>query len=86
MPSNIEKARIFTRRAILMGGAQAALFAVLAGRLYYLQAIEGGEFRRMAEENRISLRIITPPRGRILDRFGVPLAQNDRSFRVVLLP
>jgi len=86
MPSNTEKARIFTRRAILLGGAQATLFSILAGRLYFLQAIEGGEYRRMAEENRISLRVITPPRGRIFDRFGVPLAQNDQSFRVVLLP
>ncbi|MFA4994460.1 MAG: penicillin-binding protein 2 [Bdellovibrionales bacterium] len=86
MPSNTEKSHVFSRRAILVGGAQAALFSLLAGRLYYLQAIEGGEYRKMAEENRISLRVITPPRGRILDRFGVPLAQNDQTFRVVLLP
>ncbi len=86
MPSNNEKARIFTRRAFLVGGAQAGLFALLAGRLYYLQAIEGSTYRRMAEENRISLRVLAPPRGRILDRFGVPLAINDQTFRVVLLP
>ena len=70
----------------MVGGAQMGLFSLLAARLYYLQAIEGSEYRRMAEENRISLRVIVPPRGRILDRFGVPLAVNDQTFRVVLLP
>ncbi|MFA5040857.1 MAG: penicillin-binding protein 2 [Bdellovibrionales bacterium] len=86
MPRNTEKTHIFTRRAFMLGAAQVGLFSLLAGRLYYLQAIEGGAYRRLAEENRISLRVIVPPRGRILDRFGVPLAQNDQTFRVVLLP
>ena len=86
MAGNSEKARIFTRRAILIGGAQAALFSVLAGRLYYLQVVEGAEYHEMAEENRISLRMIAPPRGRILDRTGVPLAFNDQTYRVVILP
>ncbi|MDR3423810.1 MAG: penicillin-binding protein 2 [Alphaproteobacteria bacterium] len=86
MAGNTEKSRIFTRRALLIGGAQAALFSLLAGRLYYLQVVEGRDYRQMAEENRISLRIIAPPRGRILDCKGVPLAQNDQTFRIVLLP
>ena len=86
MAGNSEKARIFTRRAILIGGAQAALFSVLAGRLYYLQVVEGAEYHEMAEENRISLRMIAPPRGRILDRTGVPLAFNDQTYRAVILP
>jgi len=86
MAGNTEKARVFTRRAVLLGGAKAALFSLLAGRLYYLQVIEGGGYRKMAEENRINVRVIIPPRGRILDRFGSPLALNDQTFRVVLLP
>lgn len=86
MSGNNEKSRLFTRRSLLIGGAQAALFSVLAGRLYYLQVIEGGGYHQMAEENRINMRMIAPPRGRILDRFGVPLALNDQTYRVVLLP
>ncbi len=86
MAGESEKARLFTRRAFLIGGAQTALFSLLAGRLYYLQVIEGRAYRQMAEENRINLRMIVPPRGRILDRFGTPLALNDQIFRVVLLP
>ena len=86
MAGNTEKSRIFTRRSLLIGGAQTALFSLLAGRLYYLQIIEGGEYREMAEENRINLRMVAPPRGRILDRTGVALALNDQTYRVVLLP
>jgi len=86
MAGNTEKSRVFTRRAVLLGGAKAALFSLLAGRLYYLQVIEGSSYRKMAEENRINVRVIIPPRGRILDRFGAPLAMNDQTFRAVLLP
>ncbi|MCL2473287.1 MAG: penicillin-binding transpeptidase domain-containing protein, partial [Alphaproteobacteria bacterium] len=86
MSKDNEKAKIFTRRALLLGGAQALLFSVIAGRLYYLQIVQGRMYRRRAENNRISVRIILPKRGRILDRYGVPLAINDQTFRVVILP
>ncbi|MDD3028751.1 MAG: penicillin-binding protein 2 [Alphaproteobacteria bacterium] len=78
--------RIFSRRALLIGGAQMLLFSLLAGRIYYLQILKGGNYRRMAEDNRINLRMVLPPRGKILDRFGTPLAVNDQTFRAVLLP
>ncbi|MER2520676.1 MAG: penicillin-binding protein 2 [Bdellovibrionales bacterium] len=81
-----ERSRLFTRRAVLVGAMQTGLFAVLAGRVYYLEIVEGEKFRTLAEENRINLRLIAPRRGQILDRFGTPLAVNQQSFRVVLLP
>ena len=86
MAGDNERARLFTRRAILLGGMQGALFSLLAGRLYYLAVIEGEKYRTMAEENRINLRLIAPPRGQIFDRSGAPLAINQQNYRVVLLP
>ena len=80
-----ERYRSFTRRALLIGGGQAALFAVLAGRMYYLQVIEAERYATLAEDNRIHLRLLPPPRGRIVDRFGVPLAVNQQNYRVVLV-
>ena len=80
-----ERYRAFTRRALVVGGAQAALFAVLAGRMYYLQVIEAERYATLAEDNRINLRLLPPPRGRIVDRFGVPLAVNQQNYRVVLV-
>lgn len=74
----------FTRRAALLAGGQAVLFGVLASRLYYLQVIEADRYKLLAEENRINVRLIQPRRGRIVDRFGVRLADNEQSYRVLL--
>ncbi len=76
----------FTRRAALMGGGQAALMTILAGRLYYLQVVQAEQYRTLADENRISLRLLPPTRGRILDRAAVELANNQQNFRVLLVP
>ncbi|HEX3666065.1 MAG TPA: penicillin-binding protein 2 [Rhizomicrobium sp.] len=76
----------FTRRTLMVSGAMTAIFGVLGGRLYQLEVLEGDEFKTKSEENRISERLVAPPRGRILDRFGVELANNRRNFRVLLIP
>jgi penicillin-binding protein 2 len=75
----------FTRRSVGMGGAMAAVFAVLGGRLYQLQIRDGDQYLVDAEANRISERLIAPPRGRIIDRFGVELANSRRNYRVLLV-
>ncbi|MPZ08946.1 MAG: penicillin-binding protein 2 [Kiloniellaceae bacterium] len=80
-----ERQRSFSRRALLLGGAQSLLLAGLAGRMYYLQVIEADRYKTLAEDNRINLRLLPPPRGRIVDRFGLPLASNRQNFRVVLV-
>jgi penicillin-binding protein 2 len=69
----------FTRRTLLVTGGVNVVFAVLAGRLYQLQIVEGEKFMTRAEENRVSQRLVAPLRGRILDRFGVELASNRRN-------
>ena len=75
----------FTRRSVGMGGGMAAIFAVLAGRLYQLQIRDGDQYLVDAEANRVSERLLAPPRGRVLDRFGVELATNRRNYRVLLV-
>ena len=69
--------RTFTRRALLLGGGQLALFGALAGRLYYLQAVNADQYSLLADENRINHRLVPPDRGRIVDRNGLPLARNS---------
>ncbi|PHQ69843.1 MAG: penicillin-binding protein 2 [Sneathiella sp.] len=81
-----EKAKIFNRRALMLGGAQAALMSVLAGRLYYLQVIHSDEYTMLADENRINIQLLAPLRGRIVDRFGVEIASNRHNYRVILVP
>src|SRR6201995_979559 len=75
----------FTRRSLGLSGGMAAVFAILGGRLYQLQIKNGDQYRVQAEENRVNQRLIAPPRGRILDRFGVELANNRRNYRVLLV-
>jgi penicillin-binding protein 2 len=78
--------RAFSRRSVLMGGGMAAFFAVLMGRTYQLSVVQGEQFNTLAEDNRINLQLIAPPRGRIYDRFGVELAGNGQNYRVLLTP
>jgi penicillin-binding protein 2 len=80
-----DRARVFNRRAAFLGGGQALMISALVGRMYFLQVIEADRYRMLAEENRINLRLLPPPRGRILDRFGEPLALNRQNFRVLIV-
>jgi penicillin-binding protein 2 len=76
--------RVFTRRAALLAGGQLGLLTALVGRMYYLQVVESERYQTLAEENRISMRLLPPSRGRILDRFGVPVAINQQNYRVLI--
>ncbi|MBF0354308.1 MAG: penicillin-binding protein 2 [Alphaproteobacteria bacterium] len=86
MSRQADRNKIFSRRAALLAGGKLALFTALAGRMYYLQVLESEKYATLAEDNRISLRLLAPPRGRILDRFGVPLAINQENYRMLLVP
>ncbi|MDD3287864.1 MAG: penicillin-binding protein 2 [Alphaproteobacteria bacterium] len=86
MARDYDRSRLFTRRAILIGGAKLGLLSLLAGRIYYLQIIQGNKYKTLAEENRINLRLLAPPRGQILDSHGAPMAINQQNYRLVLLP
>ena len=78
--------KTFTRRVALLAGGQALLFSALVGRMYYLQVVQTDRFRLLAEENRVNLHLLPPLRGKIVDRFGTPLAINDPNYRVVIVP
>jgi len=75
----------FTRRAVAMGLGQVGLFGFLGWRLHHLQVDEGERYATLAEENRISARLIAPPRGRVLDRNGLVVAANRLNWRVLLV-
>ena len=76
---------VFTRRALLIGGAQLAGLGWLGSRLYQVQVEEGARYSTLAEANRISSRLIAPPRGRLLDRFGAVIAGNRQNWRALLI-
>lgn len=86
MARETQRQKLLTRRAALIAGGQALLCAALVGRLYELQVVEKDRYTVLSNENRINLRLLVPPRGRIFDRFNVALADNHQNYRVVIVP
>jgi penicillin-binding protein 2 len=76
---------IFARRALLLGGVQVGLLGFLAHRLHRLQVDEGERYATLAEENRLSARLLAPPRGRVMDRQGRVIAANQLNWRALLV-
>jgi penicillin-binding protein 2 len=76
----------FSRRLLLLGGLQGGLFAVLAGRLQFLQIARSDVYATLAEANRVNITQISAMRGRITDRNGKLLADNDRNFQIRMVP
>ncbi len=84
MPKDTEKQRVFTRRAVILGGAQLAGFSLLAGRLAYLQLFKDEKYASLSENNRIKLQLVAPERGAILDRNGEILVNNSRNYQLYI--
>jgi len=76
--------RVLTRRGLVMGGVMSGVLGVLALRMRTLQLEQADQFRLLAEENRINMRLIPPARGLIYDRNGVLLAGNEPNYKVVI--
>ncbi len=81
-----DRYRTFSRRAVMLFGGQVLLLSGLVGRMYYLQVVQGERYRTLADDNRISLKLLAPPRGRIVDRFGRPMAVNRQNYRLLVVP
>lgn len=75
----------FSRRTMLAAGAGSIVWATLLARLFQLQVLDGDKFASLAAENRVKLELAPPERGRILDRFGMPLASHRRAGRITLV-
>ena len=85
--SNIVSYRHFRtgRRGLLIGGLQLGFCGLLAWRMHHLQIEKAENFRLVADENRINLRLIPNQRGEIYDRNGVKLAGNEASYSVTVV-
>ena len=76
----------FSRRAWLLGAAQAGVGGLLIGRMGWLAIAENEHYNLLSESNRVSLTMIPPRRGWIVDRHGQPIANNRADFRVDVIP
>ncbi|CAA7619503.1 Cell division protein FtsI/penicillin-binding protein 2 [Candidatus Terasakiella magnetica] len=80
-----DRSKMFSRRALMLGGGKAVLVGALAARMYYLQVMEADKYAMEAEDNRVSTRLLAPPRGLILDRSGIAMAINQHNYRVMVV-
>ena len=76
----------FSRRAWLLGTAQAGVGVLLAGRMGWLAIAQNEKYNLLAESNRVNMTLVPPRRGWIVDRHGVPIANNRTDFRVDIIP
>jgi len=81
-----DRYRTFSRRAVILFGGKFVFMSGLVGRMYYLQVVEGDRYKTLADDNRISLKLLAPPRGQIVDRFGRPMAVNQQNYRILMIP
>ncbi|NNC36844.1 MAG: penicillin-binding protein 2 [Acidimicrobiales bacterium] len=74
------------RRSAMLAVGGLGVFGVLATRLYYLQVVEAENYKALSDQNRFNFNIVMPERGRIVDRYGEPIATNKQDFRLVIVP
>ncbi len=77
-------ARIQTSRRIAI--VVVLLFAALVVRLAKLQIIDAEKNIAHSRKNRMQLKPVKPPRGRIFDRNGVTIVRNRPSYSIAVLP
>ena len=84
--SSVHQTITFSRRMMLLAGGQAAVGAILLGRLAWLSVAENQKYKLLSESNRVQLIPVPPRRGWLIDRHGKPIAINRSSFRVDIIP
>ncbi len=82
----VHQSLTFSRRMVLLAGGQAAVGALLIGRMGWLSVAENQKYQLLSESNRVQLIPVPPRRGWIIDRNGKPIAINRSSFRVDIIP
>ncbi len=80
-----DKGKVLIGRTLVWVLIQFVLLLLIIARLYYLQVYQADQFSTMADENRISTRLLIPPRGVIVDRHQKVLAGNRQNFQAMIV-
>lgn len=84
LDNNILHNQLISRRTFIIGAGKLGLVFLLACRLFYMQFIKKDEYKTLSDKNRIRIVVIPSLRGKILDRNGKILAQNQPCFKLLL--
>ncbi len=80
-----DKGKVLIRRSLIMALIKFLLLLAIIARLYYLQVYQADRYKTLADENRISTRLLVPPRGIIYDRNGMVIASNQQNFQALIV-
>jgi len=80
-----DKGKVLINRSFIMIMAKLFFLLIIIFRLYYLQVYQADKYKTLADENRISTRLLLPPRGIIYDRNGVMIASNRQNFQAMIV-
>lgn len=80
-----DKGKVLVRRSLFLAFGKLLLLLIVIWRLYYLQVYQADRYKTLADENRISTRLLVPPRGVIYDRNGEMLATNQQNFQALIV-
>ncbi|MBN2169313.1 MAG: penicillin-binding protein 2 [Actinobacteria bacterium] len=76
----------FQRRITMFGLFIIIVFSVLFARIWFMQIVSGGEYKKEAEGNRIREISQEAPRGKIIDRSGDVLVKNRSALTISVIP
>lgn len=74
------------RRLIYARVAIPIAIAILSGRLWYVQIVEGQQFQQQADQNHLRVDVVAPARGIIYDRYDQQLVENAPNWEVSVVP
>jgi cell division protein FtsI/penicillin-binding protein 2 len=77
---------VLHRRAKWAALLFVVFFFVLIGRLWQLQVLRGDSYYQRTVSNVVRERFLPSVRGKILDRSGMPLADNRPAFNIYVTP
>lgn len=85
-PGDAPRSPELHRRLRWMIAVVAVIFLGLSVRLWQLQVVRGDEYFEAARSNVVDERYLASVRGKIVDRNGVPLADNRAAFHIYVTP
>lgn len=67
-----------------LAGLMLLVLLFLGGRIFFLQALKGAQYRALAEGNKLRVQYVLAPRGLLQDFTGKVIAGNIPSFELVV--
>ena len=78
--SSAELSEGVTRRTLLLSVGMGAMVAALGARMHRLGVAQSDEYRLLAEENRINIRLVPPARGQLFDHWTNGFDHRSKGF------